>query len=243
VTPPGRVRWLPGVGPHGSPLLTFSWFLRDPTVVRVDNHSEMGIDMQGHSQRHKHRRKSSRSVINGEFFMEEWGPGEGESMLDLGCGDGYLSIAAAKQIGAKGIVYAMDIDREWLTESEAAAADQAIDNVRWVCGDATKEIPLERHCVDYVLMTNVLHGFVANRELSAVMQEVNRVLKPGGKLVVVEFKKAAMEFGPPVDIRLKPDEVASTLGPFGYSLAHTAMCAVYHHQTTLRRLPPIGNGC
>jgi hypothetical protein len=61
--------------------------------------------------------------------------------------------------------------------------------------------------------------------------------------VVVEFKKAAMEFGPPVDIRLKPDEVASTLGPFGYSLAHTAMCAVYHHQTTLRRLPPIGNGC
>ena len=175
--------------------------------------------------------------------MEKWGPAPGESMLDLGCGDGHLSIAAARIVGSEGIVYAFDADREWLTESEAAAAEAGIDNVRWMRGDATRQIPLDRHCLDYVLMANVLHGFVANKELSAVMQEVNRVLKPGGRLVVVEFKKAEMAYGPPESIRLKPEEVAATLGPFGYALGHSAMCAVYHHQTTLRRLPSVGSGC
>ncbi len=199
--------------------------------------------MHGHSGGHKHGRKSSREVINASFFMEQWGPATGESVLDLGCGDGHLSIAAAQQTGPDGVVYAFDVDHEWLTESETAAAEQGIDNVRWVSGDATRSIPLERHCVDYVLMSNVLHGFVANNELTAVMQEVNRVLKPGGRLVVVEFKKAEMDYGPPVSIRLKPDEVAATLGPFGYAFGHSCMCAVYHHQTTLRRLPPVGNGC
>lgn len=164
-------------------------------------------------------------------------------MLDIGCGDGYLSLAAAAKVGKEGIVYALDLDREWLKESEARAADQGVDNVRFVVGDATREIPLERESVDYVLMCNVLHGFVANREVSAVMSQVNRVLRPGGKLVVLEFKKAEMPYGPPVAVRLTPDEVATTIGPFGYSFAHSDMCAVYHHQTTMRRLAPVGNGC
>lgn len=193
--------------------------------------------------KHSHGRKSSQEVINATFFMEEWGPQAGESMLDLGCGNGYLAMAASRSVGQSGLVYALDVDREWVRESEAAAADLGVDNVRWIAGDATREIPLEKQSVDYVLMANILHGFTANRELSSVMSEVNRVLRPGGKLVIVEFKKADTGFGPPMEIRLKPDEIANTLAPFGYSLAHTANCGVYHHQTTLRRLPAIGNGC
>jgi len=52
--------------------------------------------------------------------------------------------------------------------------------------------------------------------------------------MVIEFKKAATPVGPPVEIRLKPPEVAAALEPFGFTMTGWAKIGVYHHQTTLR---------
>ena len=191
--------------------------------------------------KHEHGRKSSREIVDARFFMENWGPEPGDSFLDLGAGEGYMALAALAAVGPTGTVHALDIDGEWLQEQ--AASEQLPDNFRIIAADATREIPLERHSVDYLLMSNILHGFVHNGELDHVMQQVNRVLKPGGKLVLVEFKKADTPAGPPMAIRLGSDEIRTLLCPFGYSFAQADKIGVYHYQTTLSRLPEVGHRC
>ena len=57
----------------------------------------------------------------------------------------------------------------------------------------------------------MLHGFVANGEVEAVMGEIGRVLKPEGILGVVDFKKTAGTPGPPMSGRITPEEVISVI--------------------------------
>ena len=59
-------------------------------------------------QRHHHAGKSSKAFLNAERVLQETGLKSGDKFLDVGCGDGYFSIAAAKIVGNKGKVYALD---------------------------------------------------------------------------------------------------------------------------------------
>ncbi len=196
----------------------------------------MGTDGQEHG--HEHGRRSSRGVLDGARIMETWGPRPGETWLDIGAGDGHLSLAAARAGGPETRVIALDRDGEWLAGALAEALDEGIDNLGAVVADAVRDIPLPVESVDTALLANVLHGFVANGELERVMEVLLRVLKPGGRLLVFEFKKAETPVGPPPGIRLGPDDVAAALAPWGFVLHRTDMVGIYHHATELRRAAP-----
>ena len=72
--------------------------------------------------------------------------------------------------------------------------------------DFSRKTGFGKGIFDVVLMVNVLHGFVVNGEADAVLKEVSRILNPGGRVAVVEFKKGAI-FGPPKDHRISPEQV------------------------------------
>jgi ubiquinone/menaquinone biosynthesis C-methylase UbiE len=71
--------------------------------------------------------------------------------------------------------------------------------------------------VDACLMATVLHDFVEDQISKEVLHEVVRVLKPDGLLAIVEFKKIEGPPGPPVHIRLSPEEVSGMLAPYGFT--------------------------
>ncbi len=192
----------------------------------------------GHGHRHEHGRKSSRSILDGMKIMGEWGPETGETWLDVGAGDGHLSLAAARVGGPDTRVIALDRDGEWLAGALSEAVDQGLDNLGAVVADATRSIPLPEGSVDTALLANVFHGFVANGELERVMEKLQRVLKPDGRILVIEFKKAETPVGPPLSIRLRPADVAAALEPWGFSLVRSDMVGIYHHATELRRAAP-----
>jgi ubiquinone/menaquinone biosynthesis C-methylase UbiE len=69
-------------------------------------------------------------------------------------------------------------------------------------------------------MATVLHDLVADGTAVGTLREIVRVLKPQGRLVIIEFDKVESEPGPPVAIRLSPGEVEEIVAPYGFCEEH-----------------------
>lgn len=138
------------------------------------------------------------------------------TMLDVGAGSGYLSIAAAEIMGSGSRVYTLDSHEESVKSLDKELAEKGIKNITTIKADAVSAIPLQRDIVDICLMSNVVHGFVANKEMDKVLKNINAVLKEDGKLIIIDFQKKDTPVGPPLDIRLNPDEVENIVEPYGY---------------------------
>lgn len=108
----------------------------------------------------------------------------GESALDVGCGTGTLVIAATRVVGPKGKVYGIDASPEMIAKAEGkarrAGAEVAFQNA------LAQELPFPDGQFDAVLSTVMLHHLPRKvREQAAA--EMRRVLKPGGRVLVVDF--------------------------------------------------------
>ena len=108
----------------------------------------------------------------------------GDILADIGAGTGYFTRRLAKQTGPKGSVLAVDIQPEMLDLLTNQMAKAGILNVKPVLGTITDpKLPL--NTVDLALVVDVYHEFDHPREMT---QAITRSLKPGGRVVFVEFR-------------------------------------------------------
>jgi len=177
---------------------------------------------------HKHHGKTSRDVLNAEEVLENLEIKEGDVFLDAGCGDGYISIAASKLVGEKGKVHSLDVYEKSIDSLKKEAQDEGINNIDAEIADLTQKLPLEDDSIDVGVMANVMHGFAAENEVPEVMNEISRVIKPGGTFSLVEFRKIQSQRGPPYDIRLGPADVAEILSPYGFQIKDAVEIGEYH---------------
>ena len=110
---------------------------------------------------------------------------EGEVVADIGCGSGYISRRISKKIGAKGVVYGVDIQQEMLDLLAKRMAMFRIENVKPVMGDVT-DPKLPPESCDTMIMVDVYHEFDQPYEMIGNMV---KALKQGGRIVFVEFRK------------------------------------------------------
>jgi ubiquinone/menaquinone biosynthesis C-methylase UbiE len=109
----------------------------------------------------------------------------GEVVADLGAGSGYFTFRMASKVGKTGKVLAVDIQDEMLETLRQRAAANGITNVEEV--KATETDPhLPAKAVDMVLMVDVYHELAYPYE---VITRVREALKPGGRVVFVEYRK------------------------------------------------------
>lgn len=109
---------------------------------------------------------------------------EGWTVADVGAGSGYHSFRLAELVGDKGKVLAVDIQQEMLNLMNKKAKDKKITNVETILGTET-DPKLPKGKVDLILLVDVYHEFSHPYEMTEKMVES---LKPGGCLVLVEFK-------------------------------------------------------
>src|SRR5437867_958201 len=108
----------------------------------------------------------------------------GQAVADIGAGTGYYTWRMAKLVGDKGVVYAVDIQPEMLELLTNKMAELNVRNVKPVLG-TIKDPNLPRGGVDRVLMVDVYHEFDYPYEMA---EAICRALKPGGRVVFVEFR-------------------------------------------------------
>ncbi|TMJ95424.1 MAG: arsenite methyltransferase [Actinobacteria bacterium] len=103
---------------------------------------------------------------------------EGEVVLDLGSGGGIDVILSARRVGPTGIAYGLDMTDEMLALARKNAADAGATNVHFLKG-VIEQIPLPADSVDVVISNCVVN---LSTDKAAVLTEVARVLKPGGRI-------------------------------------------------------------
>lgn len=139
-------------------------------------------------------------------------PEQGERVLEVGPGTGYYTLELAGWVGTEGRVDAFDIQQEMLDHTTERARQRGLSNVEPTHGDA-RSLPYEDDAFDAAITVTTL-GEVPDQD--AALRELERVLKPGGRLVVGEvagdphmvtlasLRRRAEEAGLVYEMRLGP---------------------------------------
>lgn len=141
---------------------------------------------------------------------------EGDCFLDMGCGPGDYAIQASKIVGWSGVVYALDKSELLVAGLKRRASEEGITNIVAMVADATKPLPIKEGCADVCLVATVFHIPDITKRANVLCDEIRRVLKPDGRLAVIECHKKDLSFGPPQHMRLLPEELEDLISPYGF---------------------------
>jgi ubiquinone/menaquinone biosynthesis C-methylase UbiE len=108
----------------------------------------------------------------------------GDTVCDMGCGNGFYSLKIAKIVGERGHVIGVDIQREMLELLKERAAEEKILNIEPVLG-TTVDPKLPEGKIDLVLMVDVYHEFSNPEQMLAA---IRKSLKPTGRVALAEFR-------------------------------------------------------
>jgi demethylmenaquinone methyltransferase/2-methoxy-6-polyprenyl-1,4-benzoquinol methylase len=119
---------------------------------------------------------------------------EGDRVLDIAAGTGDLTRAFARRVGPRGLVLHTDINEAMLRRGRERLLDEGVLVPSVLAG--AQALPLPDACMDVV---SVAFGLRNMTDKAAALAEMGRVLKPGGRLLVLEFSKVAAPLAPAYD--------------------------------------------
>ncbi len=121
---------------------------------------------------------------------------DGMKVADLGAGVGHHAIAAASVVGETGRVYAVDVQEELLRHLDSSAKARGLKNVETVWGNIEKQggTTLKEDSMDAVILSNTLFQIEKH---SSFVAEIKRILKPGGRLLLIDWAGSYEGIGPP----------------------------------------------
>jgi arsenite methyltransferase len=140
---------------------------------------------------------------------------EGEVIADIGAGSGYFSFRLAQAVGPTGRVYAVDINPDMIMHLNRRIRDLNLRNIVTILS-APDDPLLADASVDRVFICDTWHHIPGHAQYLALLK---RMLKPGGAVVMVDFKKAKTPIGPPMEIRIGRDDLVREMETNGFNLA------------------------
>lgn len=167
--------------------------------------------------------------INPTNLVHQVGIRNNETVADFGCGSGFYVLPAAQMVGTHGTVYAVDIMESKLAATQSIAKQMGFHNVHVVRADLEKPLTdIHEGVCDAVMMANILHEAI---DMDGVLKNAYRVLKTGGRALVVEWKKEYTPIGPDYKKRIAERDIENKFMRMGFRLEHDLDSSVdsYHY--------------
>jgi len=147
--------------------------------------------------------------------LEALGTLTGLTVADVGAGSGYFTVRLSARVGTNGRVYANDLQPEMLKMLAARLARENVRNVTLVQGDVD-DVKLPPAAIDLVLMVDVYHEC---SEPQRMLRAIRAALKPGGRLVLLEYRKEDPEVPIRFEHKMSIAEAKLELEAEGFTLS------------------------
>lgn len=168
-------------------------------------------------------------LLNADELLGHLAITEGMRLADLGCGGhGRFIIPAARLVGKKGVAYAVDILKSALEETAHKARLEGVGNLKTVWADleSVGAAKIPSASLDVAFLKNVLFQ---SKEHSRIFQEAYRLLKPGGQLLVADWRETATPFGPPLIDRVSAKTAKAQAAATGFRVVEEFNAGAYHY--------------
>jgi len=167
--------------------------------------------------------------LDPEKLLFASGLSSGQVVVDLGSGSGFYTLAAGKIVGDHGSVCSVDILETALDHVTAEARLKGLRNLKTLRTNLEENkscANIQTGTVDLVIVANLLHQIKNQNEL---FTEIYRLLKTGGKLIVVEWNDQPSSIGPVANERLKPGQIRQLAKQVTLKEAGTLPTDPYHY--------------
>ncbi|MDA0998929.1 MAG: class I SAM-dependent methyltransferase [bacterium] len=169
--------------------------------------------------------------------LRELGLAKGMILLDVGCGPGFFTLPACRIVGRRGAVLACDISPIMLRETRQKAREAGHENIE-LRRNRDPHIPFPDSVADIALLAFVTHE---TRSIQGLLSEARRALKPGGRIVLMEWHVHETDHGPPLWTRIAPNDLKSEVRAAGFTGALSQNNDADTYRVTARA-PLLGSG-
>lgn len=160
----------------------------------------------------------------------------GMKVGDFGAGSGAYTLGCARTVGRTGKVYAVEVQKDLLTRIRTAAAAEHMENIEIIWGDF--EMPhgsrIADASLDRVFLSNTL--FQLDNKIGA-LHEAQRVLKPSGKLILIDWADSFGGMGPEKSAVVTEGAATKLLTAAGFAIAGTFPAGAHHYGLIATPLP------
>jgi ubiquinone/menaquinone biosynthesis C-methylase UbiE len=164
-------------------------------------------------------------LLQPEKTLRQFGLQKGMTFVDIGAGTGFFSRAASNIVGEQGTVFAADISSEMLDAFRRVSVPNNVQLLQ----SKEYEVSIPSAQADLVLFAFVLHE---SEDIPRFLQEAIRLMKPDGRIAIIEWKKQEEELGPSMKERLSKNELLSHCK--GFTLLSSANLNPSHYSCILQ---------
>jgi len=161
--------------------------------------------------------------IIGQLDLEK-----GSAVADFGCGSGYFSVPFAQEVGSEGKVHCLDVLSQALESVESQAKILGISNIitKRVNLENENGSKLENDSMDWVIMKDVLFQ---NENKQNIIKESYRVLKSGGKILIMEWNDKNLLVGPEKSKRVSPERMTELVNGQKFKIKKNIPAGDFHY--------------
>lgn len=172
---------------------------------------------------------AGRALIDPYKIFEKIGLTPGMRVADMGCGrTGHFVFPAARTVGNKGVVYAVDILKDVLQSLGSWIRSEGLENIQTIWSDIEKikKTPIPEKSLDVCFFMNVVSHL---KDKAGALGEAARLIKDDGQVIVVDWSKSLGTLGPQGDVVADPQKIVEFAQNNGLRLLENFSCSDYHY--------------